>query len=81
MGKDLNSLARRDKRAYARIVGESEGTEFLSLAVVGCASGGEIPTVDGMGSSVEATKNRCKLPVARPTACLVGNREWSVDSY
>jgi hypothetical protein len=81
MGKDLNSLTRRDKRAYARIVGESEGTEFLSYGLASqTATAGQIPPVDGIGPSVEVPKHRCKLPVARAAARFVGNREWCVDS-
>ena len=75
MGKDLNSLTRRDKRAYPRIVGESEGTESLSYGLASqTAIAGEIPTVDGIGPGVEATKDRCKLLVARAAARFVGNR-------
>jgi hypothetical protein len=80
MGKDLDDLTRRGRRAYARIVGEFEASELLSYGLAPqTAIAGQIPTVDGIGSSVEATKNRCKLPVAWTAARFVGNRKWSID--
>jgi hypothetical protein len=58
MGKDLNDLTRREERAYARIVGESEGTEFLGYGLAPqSAIAGQVPPVGGIGTGVEAAKN------------------------